>query len=97
MINGLIIAIGLFVMVLVFNVIKGDSLSQGLNFALVIALSIQLALIVATLAGSLVPLLMNILHVDPATASGPFITTINDILSLLIYFGLASAMISGLS
>ena len=97
LINGLVIAVGLFLMVLIFNVIKGETLSTGLNFALVIALSIQLALIVATLAGSLVPLLMNFIHVDPATASGPFITTINDILSLLIYFGLATALISGLS
>jgi magnesium transporter len=72
-------------------------MSTGLNFALVIGLSIQLALVVATLAGSLVPLFMNLIRVDPATASGPFITTINDILSLLIYFGLATALINGLS
>ncbi|MGE4571370.1 MAG: magnesium transporter [Candidatus Izemoplasmatales bacterium] len=96
-INGLIVGIGLFIMVILFNLIRGIPMDQGLNFALVIALSIQLALIVATLAGSLVPLLMNSIKIDPATASGPFITTINDILSLLIYFGLATALISGLS
>lgn len=96
-VNGLIISIGLFVMVLLFNVIKGETLSTGLNFALVIGLSIQLAMIVATLAGSLVPLFMTLIKVDPATASGPFITTINDILSLLIYFGLATSLISGLA
>lgn len=97
LINGLFISIGLFLMVLLFNLIKGEDFTSGLNFALVIGLSIQLALVVATLAGSLVPLLMNSLRVDPATASGPFITTINDILSLLIYFGLATALITGLS
>jgi magnesium transporter len=97
LINGLVISIGLFVMVLLFNLIKGEPMSTGLNFALVIGLSIQLALVVATLAGSLVPLFMNLIRVDPATASGPFITTINDILSLLIYFGLATALINGLS
>ncbi|MDS9146158.1 magnesium transporter, partial [Streptococcus pneumoniae] len=36
------------------------------------------------------------LKIDPAVASGPLITTINDILSLLIYFGLASLFISRL-
>ena len=97
MINGLFVGVGLFLLVLLFNLIRGESFDTGLNFALVIGLSIQLALIVATLAGSLVPLLMNSLRIDPATASGPFITTINDILSLLIYFGLATALISGLS
>lgn len=96
-VNGLIISVGLFVMVFLFNIIKGESLDTGLNFALVIGLSIQLAMIVATLAGSLVPLLMTFLRVDPATASGPFITTINDILSLLIYFGLATVLITGLA
>jgi len=92
-INGFVIAIGLFLLVLIFNVIRNVPLNEGLNFALVIGLSIQLALIVATLAGSLVPLFMHFIKIDPATASGPFITTINDILSLLIYFGLATTFI----
>jgi magnesium transporter len=68
-----------------------------LSLAFVIGLSIQLALTVATLIGSLVPMLLNWLKIDPATASGPFITTVNDILSLLIYFSLATALIAGLS
>jgi magnesium transporter len=45
------------------------------------------------MAGTLVPLLINALKIDPAIASGPFITTVNDILSLLIYFGIASLLI----
>ena len=97
MINGFVIAVGLFSMVLIFGVIRGEVFSQSLQFAFVIGLSIQLALIVATLAGSLVPLLMKAIKVDPATASGPLITTINDILSLLIYFSLATMLIAGLS
>ncbi|MEH7223939.1 magnesium transporter [Bacillus sp. JJ1566] len=57
---------------------------------LLVGFSILITLIVATLAGALVPLLMHRLKVDPAVASGPFITTINDIISILIYFGLAT-------
>ena len=53
-------------------------------------ISIFVTLIVATLAEELVPLIMHKLKVDPAVASGPFITTINDIISILIYFGLAT-------
>jgi len=56
---------------------------------LLVGISIFITLIIATLAGSLVPLLMHRLKVDPAVASGPFITTINDIISILIYFGMA--------
>ena len=96
LVNGIVIAVGLFIMVILFNLIKGQEFTTGLSFALVVALSINIALIVATLAGTLVPLVVNALKIDPAVASGPFITTINDILSLLIYFGLASVLITSL-
>ncbi|MCF7923835.1 MAG: magnesium transporter [Candidatus Izimaplasma sp.] len=97
LINGVLVGIGLFILVMLFNLIRGDSFEQGLNMAFVISLSISIALIVATLAGSLVPLFINAIKIDPATASGPFITTINDIFSLLIYFGLATTFIASLS
>jgi len=57
---------------------------------LLVGISIFITLIVATLAGALVPIFMHKLKIDPAVASGPFITTINDIISILIYFGLAT-------
>ncbi|ORN77990.1 hypothetical protein B8A15_14030, partial [Staphylococcus aureus] len=47
-----------------------------------------------TFVGSMIPLLMNKLNIDPAVASGPFITTINDIISMLIYFGLATSFMA---
>ncbi len=52
---------------------------------------------VGTLVGSMIPLVMNKLKIDPAVASGPFITTINDIVSMLIYFGLATSFMSYLT
>lgn len=58
---------------------------------LLVGISIMATLIVATLAGSLIPMLMHRFKIDPAVASGPFITTINDIISILIYFGMATA------
>ncbi|WP_083413160.1 magnesium transporter [Bacillus massilinigeriensis] len=62
-----------------------------------VGISIFCTLIVATLAGSLVPLFMHRMNIDPAVASGPFITTINDIISILIYFGIASAFMGYLT
>lgn len=62
-----------------------------------VGISIFSTLIVATLAGSFVPLLMHKMKIDPAVASGPFITTINDIISILIYFGLATMFMSYLN
>jgi magnesium transporter len=57
---------------------------------LLVGLALLATLTVATIAGALVPLIMHRFKVDPAVASGPFITTINDIISILIYFGLAT-------
>ncbi|MBT2688319.1 magnesium transporter [Bacillus sp. ISL-47] len=71
---------------------------QG-NFFLgiLVGISILFTLIVATLAGALIPLFMHRMNIDPAVASGPFITTINDIISILIYFGMATLFMSYLT
>ncbi|WLD94933.1 magnesium transporter [Alkalihalobacillus sp. AL-G] len=65
---------------------------HSIYLGLLVGVSILFTLIVATLAGALIPLLMYRLDIDPAVASGPFITTINDIISVLIYFGMATAL-----
>ncbi|MDN7226157.1 magnesium transporter [Planococcus sp. N064] len=54
------------------------------------------SIFVATLAGSFIPLLIHRLNIDPAVASGPFITTLNDIISILIYLGLATTFLNQL-
>nr|HPJ23691.1 magnesium transporter [Bacillota bacterium] len=95
-VNGVIIAAMLFVIVVLFNTIRGISFTEGLRFALVISMTINVALIVSTISGAIIPLLINLMKLDPAVASGPFITTINDILSLLIYFSLATILMTSL-
>ncbi|TYS14822.1 magnesium transporter [Rossellomorea vietnamensis] len=70
---------------------------QGsLILGFVVGASLLLTLIIGTMAGTVIPLILYKLKVDPAVASGPLITTINDILSLLIYFGIASFFIKSL-
>lgn len=54
------------------------------------------SIFVATIAGSLIPLLIHKIGIDPAVASGPFITTLNDITSILIYLGLATVLLGQL-
>lgn len=65
--------------------------------ACIVGASLAIAMTVGTLVGSVIPLVMNKLKIDPAVASGPFITTINDIVSMLIYFGLATSFMSYLN
>lgn len=62
----------------------------------VVGSSLLLALIIGTLAGTVIPLILYRLNIDPAVASGPLITTLNDIFSLITYFGIASTFIKHL-
>ncbi|MDE1547965.1 magnesium transporter [Jeotgalibaca caeni] len=55
----------------------------------IIGFSMLMAITVANLAGSLIPMLMDRLGFDPAVASGPFISTFSDLTSVLIYFNIA--------
>nr|WP_233505363.1 magnesium transporter [Sporosarcina sp. BI001-red] len=63
----------------------------------VVGVSLLATLIIGTIAGTIIPLVLNRFNIDPAVASGPLITTLNDILSLLIYFGIATMFLSQLS
>ena len=63
---------------------------NSLIIGLLVGAAISVSILVATIAGSFIPLLIHKLGADPAVASGPFITTLNDVTSILIYLGLAS-------
>lgn len=60
----------------------------GENYSLCFTVSVALfaVIILAGILGSLVPLVLHRYKIDPALATGPFITTLNDILGLLLYF-----------
>ncbi len=66
----------------------------GPIYSLIVGGSLILTLIIGTLAGTVIPLALYRLGVDPAVASGPLITTLNDIFSLIVYFSLATAFLS---
>lgn len=83
--NGVILALFLFVFVWVYN---GD-----INKALAISVSLVVVIIVAGLIGTFVPLFLNKRGIDPAIATGPFITTSNDILGILLYFWIAKLIL----
>ncbi|WP_430487987.1 magnesium transporter [Priestia flexa] len=74
---------------LIVYVWQGDLILGAL-----VGISIFATLTVATITGAFIPLFMHRLKIDPAVASGPFITTINDLISILIYFGLATTFMS---
>ncbi len=67
----------------------------GFSFALSITVSISLlsVIIFAAIFGTFIPLILNKNNIDPALATGPFITTVNDILGLIIYFSIGQAIL----
>ncbi|MDG1110558.1 MAG: magnesium transporter [Polaribacter sp.] len=83
--NGFILALFLFLFVW---------LSQGkITLAIAISVSLVVVIIVAGLIGTFVPLFLNKRGIDPAIATGPFITTSNDIFGILIYFMIAKMIL----
>ncbi|MGD9761637.1 MAG: magnesium transporter [Candidatus Izemoplasmatales bacterium] len=88
--QGLIIAVLIFAMINTTNVIIYSEINtQNLIYSIVTAGSIFIALMISTTLGALIPLLMTKLKIDPAVASGPFITTISDIITLSIYYSIS--------
>ncbi|WP_349305827.1 magnesium transporter [Bacillus sp. FJAT-49711] len=71
---------------------------QGNIFlGIVVGGSLLLTLILGTMAGTVIPLVLYKCKLDPAVASGPLITTVNDIFSLITYFTIASLLLSKLT
>ena len=65
----------------------------AIEVAGVVGLSVFTALSVSAFLGATIPMILNALKFDPAVASGPFITTVNDITALMVYFTLASVLL----
>ena len=58
-----------------------------------ISISLLAVILVAAVIGTIVPIILDKNKIDPAIATGPFITTSNDILGVLIYFSIAKMML----
>ena len=68
---------------------KGYPLSTALFISGCVGISLLVAVIISSLVGTLVPIFFHKIKVDPAVASGPLITTINDLVAVVTYYGLA--------
>ncbi len=66
----------------------------SITIAAVVCLTIIATVLIAKVTGCILPILANRVGLDPAVMASPFITTVVDALSLLIYFSIASAFLS---
>lgn len=85
------IVIGAATAVVAYAIVRG--VWHEPTLALIVALSLFAACSVATVVALALPVALNWLRVDPAFASGPLATVIQDLLSLLIYFAIATALL----
>ena len=68
-------------------------LGYGMALSLTVSISLLAVIIFAALFGTFVPLTLERYKIDPALATGPFITTVNDVLGLFIYFWIGQAIL----
>jgi magnesium transporter len=89
---GMGIILGSFLGILGF--LRAMFMEKNPTLSIVVGIALALTITMATLTGSLLPLLMRKLKLDPAIAAGPFLTTIVDVTSLVIYFETAKWLLS---
>jgi len=68
-------------------------LDVDINLGITVTVSLISVIVIASLIGTFIPLLLNRFGIDPALATGPFITTSNDICGILIYFSIAKLIL----
>ena len=86
---SLISGVVLGILVMIFGFIT----NMELKFSFTVALSMLIVIIVASLIGTFVPIILDKKGVDPAIATGPFITTSNDIFGIFLFFFIAKLML----
>lgn len=94
---GVALALATFAKMMLIDNLLLQNKDVTVNIAAVVSFTLVVTIIVAKLVGCLLPLIAKRLGLDPAVMASPFITTIVDALSLLIYLGIATALIPGLN
>ncbi len=95
--NGIILAVISIILITFYLIITKSNVYSNTDFSYfecfkagsIVGLALFIAMSISSFTGSFLPILLTKMHIDPAVASGPFITTINDLLAIVIYYGLA--------
>ena len=88
--NGGVLGLMSFALIgLYIYIIKGKTLIFAYAVSGCIGLSLLLAMLISSAVGTCIPLYFQKIHIDPAVASGPLITTVNDLVAVISYYGLS--------
>ncbi|MDY5845855.1 MAG: magnesium transporter [Bariatricus sp.] len=92
--NGLILGALSFVFIgLYLYLLKGQMPIMAFSISACTGMALLVAMLLSSVVGTTVPMLFKQLKVDPAVASGPLITTINDLVAVVTYYGLSWVLI----
>lgn len=92
--NGGLLGIVAFVCIGIYVwLFKGKSLLYGFSVSACVGISLVMAMAISSFAGTVIPLFFHKIKVDPAVASGPLITTVNDLVAVVTYYGMAWLML----
>lgn len=88
--NGLFLGILAFIFIGVYIIVfKHNTVTNSFLISGCVGVSLLVAMIISSLVGTLIPMLFHKIKIDPAVASGPLITTVNDLVAVVTYYGLA--------
>ena len=94
--NGLILGCLAFVFVALYlHGLKGFVWVAAFQISGIVGFSLFIAMIVSSFIGTIIPIFFHKIKVDPAVASGPLITTVNDLVAVVTYYGLAGLLLVG--
>ena len=88
--NGLFLGILSFVFIgLYICVLKNYPMGHAFLISGCVGFSLMVAMVISSMVGTLIPMFFHKIKIDPAVASGPLITTVNDLVAVVTYYGLA--------
>ena len=88
--NGLLLGILSFIAIgLYITLFKGKKLLFSFAVSGCIGVSLVIAMLISSAVGTLIPLFFKKIRIDPAVASGPLITTVNDLVAVIAYYGMS--------
>lgn len=88
--NGALLGLLSFILIgLYIFFFKGKTLLFAYAVSACIGAALLLAMVISSAVGTCIPLFFKKIHVDPAVASGPLITTVNDLVAVISYYGLS--------
>lgn len=96
LVNGMILGVLSFVMVGVYlALLKSQTVNMAFSISACTGIALVVSMVLSSMSGTLIPLMFIKMKIDPAVASGPLITTINDLVAVITYYCLVWVLIIG--